>query len=48
MSGFLALGVAAYFLFKANKAMEEGDDFTALVKIIIGMVILSIGALIFL
>jgi hypothetical protein len=48
MGGFLALGVAAYFLWQANAAMETGDNFRAMVKILLGMAILFVMGGIFL
>lgn len=48
MSGFLALGVAAYFLWRANEALEAGDEYLAVFKILLGMFTLFILGTIFL
>jgi hypothetical protein len=48
MSGFLALGVAAYFLWRANEAMEAGDNTLAAFKLLLGMATLFILGSIFL
>jgi len=48
MSGFLAIAVAAYFIWKANEALEEDDYFKATMKLCAGFFVVFVLGSIFL
>ena len=48
MSGFLALGVAAYFLWKADKAYDDNNEAGAILALLLGCLALGVLGVIFL